>query len=192
MFIDYITVMLVNMSGGLFILAHFVYKGLAAPEKSSWAPAFAMVGIVALATGLHMSFTWPIPKLDQVNLSFANIAYGEMTILFGALFLGGALAVLKNRGFEALAIYAFFAGLAAVVVGVRIGKLGLTNSPQLTAVGFVLTGLAGILACPLWRFRENKPARIVVSVILAIAGLIWAFTGYMAYWGHIAKFSQMS
>jgi putative membrane protein len=43
-----------------------------------------------------------------------------------------------------LAIYVFFAGIAAVVIGIRIMNLGLTKQPFLSGVGFILTGLAGI------------------------------------------------
>ena len=34
MFIDYITLMLINMVAGLFILAYYVYAGLDSEEKS--------------------------------------------------------------------------------------------------------------------------------------------------------------
>lgn len=86
MFINYITLMLINMVAGLFILASFVYQDLAEIYPKRWIPGFGMTGAIALATGLHMIWTWPVPG------SF-NIAYGEMSVLFGTLFLGASLAL---------------------------------------------------------------------------------------------------
>ena len=60
MFIDYITLMLINMAAGLVMLAFYVYLDLDRPNNQRWAPGFAMVGVVALITGLHMTFTWPL------------------------------------------------------------------------------------------------------------------------------------
>ncbi len=84
-----------------------------------------------------------------------------------------------------LSIYAFFAGWAAVVIGVRIIHLGLTPAPLVPGAGFILTGLGGVFAgLVLWK-HEAKALRLAgVLVMLAAAG-IWAFTAVMAYWGHM-------
>jgi hypothetical protein len=55
-----------------------------------------------------------------------------------------------------LAIYVFFAGIAAVVIGIRIMNLGLTKQPFLSGVGFILTGLAGICAAPTLYLKINR------------------------------------
>lgn len=192
MFVDYIALMLINMAAGFFILAHFVYAGIHEANRSTWVPAFGAVGTVALITGSHMALTWPIAKLPTVNLSFANVAYGEMTVLLGVLFLGAALACARNWRLDALGIYAFFAGLAAIVVGVQIWRLGLTNAPHLTGVGFVVSGLAGMLFCPVvWRLKEVRAARVLLALLMVVAGAIWTFVACGAYWGHIASFSKL-
>jgi len=191
MFVDYIALMLINMTAGFFILAHFVYAGLDAADRSRWVPGFTAVGAVAFVTGTHMALTWPIPKLPTVNLSFANVAFGEMTVLFGILFLCAALACAKNWRLDVLGIYAFFAGLAAVVVGAQIVNSHLTQSPNLTGAGFFLSGLAGMLFLPvIWCLPGKKAARCALAVLMAVAGLIWAFVSCTAFWGHIARFSQ--
>jgi hypothetical protein len=41
MFIDYITLMLINMVAGLFILAYYVYSGLDGEIKNGGFPALA-------------------------------------------------------------------------------------------------------------------------------------------------------
>lgn len=183
MFINYITLMLVNMVAGLFLLAFFVYEGLDSPLQKRWIPGFGMTGAIALATGLHMIWTWPLSG------SF-NVAYGEMSVLFGIIFVGASLALALNLDLLSVAIYAFFAGIAAVLVGVRILDLGLTRRPLLSSVGFILTGLGGIFAAPALYLKTNQTLRLVGAIVLVIAALIWAVTGYMALWGHLASFSD--
>lgn len=183
MFINYITLMLINMVAGLFLLAYFVYQGLGDTNQKRWIPGFGMTGAIALTTGLHMIFTWPVPG------SF-NIAYGEMSVLFGILFIGASLALAQDWDLLTVAIYGFFAGLAAVVIGVRIINLGLTRQPLLSGIGFILTGLSGICAAPALYLRTNRTLRLVGAAVLIAAALIWALTGYMAYWGHLADYSK--
>ena len=190
MFIDYITVMLVNMVAGLFILGLYFLWGVGRPDLRHWAPAFAIVALVALATGLHMTLTWPAPRLAQVNLQWANIAFGEMSLMLGALFLGAAVAVARGWSLIPVAAYAFFAGVAAIVIGLRMYHLGLSASPLLSAAGFVLAGLGGVLACPAVAFRR-RPLRLAAAVLLIAAAVIWAVVGYGAYWAHLKGFSKL-
>lgn len=184
MFIDYITLMLINMVAGLCLLAYYVYTGLENAHQKRWIPGFGIVGAIALTTGLHMIFTWPIRG------SF-NIAFGEMSVLFGILFVGTSIAIAQGWELITLAIYSFFAGLAAIVVGCRILNLGLTNQPLLSSIGFILTGMGGVCALPtLLFFRENRVWRLVGVFVLGAAAVIWALTGYLAYWSHLESFQQ--
>ncbi|MEW6493736.1 MAG: DUF981 domain-containing protein [Cyanobacteriota bacterium] len=184
MFVNYITLMLINMVAGLFFLATFVYQGLDSTYQKRWVPGFGMTGAIALVTGLHMIFTWPISG------SF-NIAFGETTVLFGILFITTSIALALDWDLLTVAIYGFFAGLAAIVIGIRIINLGLTRRPLVSGIGFILTGLGGVLASPtLVYLRTNKAWRIMGAVVLIVAALIWAVTGYMAYWGHLAQYSN--
>ena len=57
MFINYITLMLINMVAGLVLLADFVYRGLDGANLKRWIPGFGLVGAIALVTGLHMMWT---------------------------------------------------------------------------------------------------------------------------------------
>jgi len=180
MFIDYVTLLLINMVCGLFVLAHFAFYGLDAPqgEPRRWWTAFGVTGLVALVGGFHMVFTWPLPGPY-------NSAFGEMSVLFGAVYLGLGLALLANVSLAPIGVYAFFAGLAAVVLGARIIDLGMTQSPNLSGIGFIATGLGGMLLCLVLRLRSSKMARTIFAVLLVIAALIWSLTGYMALWGHM-------
>lgn len=192
MFIDYITLMLVNMAAGLLLLGLFVLVGLKEPNRTPWSPAFGMVGLVALATGLHMTLTWPLPKLETWNAMWANIAYGELTVLFGVLFLAAALATAKGWHLLPTAIYGLSAGVVAIAVGLRIGGLGLTNAPTVSAVGFFLTGLGGILLVPVVLMPRSLSVRLLVAIDLFAAAGLWCFSGLMGYWSHLAKFSATS
>ncbi len=181
MFIDYITLMLINMVAGLFLLAYYLYEGLDNPRQKQWIPGFGIVGAIALTTGLHMIFTWPVTG------SF-NIAFGETTVLFGALFIATAIALSQGWELLTVAIYAFFVGLVAIVVGIRIMNLGLTKQPFVSGIGFILTGLGGICAAPTLYFKPNRTWRLIGVALLLLAALIWAFVGYNAYWIHLGGF----
>lgn len=180
MFIDYLPLMLINMVAGYFLLAFFVYRGLVEEAKQKWAPPFFMVGLVAFLTGLHMVFTWPLP-------GSYNIAFGENSVLFGAVFLATGWALSKNWELLPVALYGLVAGIMAIVTGTRIINQGMTQAPLLSGLGFILSGLAGIMApAVLYTYTRGAVHRVGMGV-LVIAGLIWAVVGYMAIWGHLER-----
>lgn len=183
MFINYITLMLINMVAGFVILAYYVYAGLDETNPKRWIPGFGMVGAIALVTGLHMTFTWPVTR------SF-NIAYGETSVLFGILFITASIAIAQGWELITVAIYGFFAGLVALVIGLRILNLGLTQRPFLSGLGFILSGLGGICAAPALYWRTNRIFRLVGVVVLLLAAAIWALTGYLAYWSHLSGYTD--
>jgi putative membrane protein len=177
-FTDYVTLMLINMAGAYAIIGTFVGWGITSEQKKHWASAFAVPGLVALVTGFMMTFTAPLPKPY-------NTPFGEMTVLLGVLMLGAALSLAAGWRLMPLTIYAFFAGLAAVIIGLRIINAGLTQNPTLSGVGFILSGLAGILSPVFLRMSASIAARFFAVVICYAVVAIWAFTGYMAYWIHL-------
>ncbi len=178
-FIDYVTLMLVNMVAAFFLLGCFVWRGLDTEDRVNWAPAFGICGLVATVCGFVMTFTWPLPKPF-------NMTYGEMSVLLGVLFLGAAWTLARGWELMPLTIYAFFAGAAAVVLGIRIIELGLTLSPILSGVGFILSGAAGMFSPVVaWQFQQ-KELRVISSIVLFAISGIWSCTAYLAYWAHIA------
>ena len=190
MFTDYLTLLLVNMAGGLVVLAGYLICGLDREDRASWAPAFAAPGLVAFVVGLHMTLTWPIPNLGKVNLSWANIAFGELSVLFGALLLGAALACWRGWSWKALSIYALIPAATAVVVGAAVWSLWLTKSPIRSGIAFILTGVGGLLVAPaVWCAPCRKPLRWLAAAVLLAAAAIWTWQGLGAYWGHLARFS---
>lgn len=178
MFIDYVSLMLINMAAGLFILATFIFKDIDRENNQFWAPAFALPGMIAVICGFAMTFSWPLPKPY-------NIAYGETSVLLGFLLLGVAWSIAKGWELFPLGIYAFFAGLTGVIIGIRVINLGLTSSPLISGIGFILTGSGGIFAELIILNRRRKWLRIIAVIILIAAAIIWARTGYLAYWMHL-------
>jgi putative membrane protein len=182
MFIDYVALMLVNLSASLILLAVVVLRFLDTDGRKM-APGFFVTGFIAVATGLDMIFTWPLP-------SSYNIAFGELYFMFGVLIFTFGLAQIRGWDLLSLSIFAMFGGLASVVVGIRIVQRGMTDSPPLSACGFVITGLAGLLSLPVYAARNRRTLRVVLIVLLVAAAGIWAFMGFGAYWKHLQSFSQ--
>jgi putative membrane protein len=183
MFIDFLTLMLINMSAGLVVLAWYVAKGMNDPDQPKWAPAFAAPGLIALLNGFRIAWLWPLPG------SF-NVAFGDTSVLFGVLLLGAAWSLAAKRDLMPHAVYAFFAGLAGVLVGVRLVGLHMTLMPLLSGLGFVLTGAAGIFAGAALYFRKVLVVRAVGVLTLLGAAAVWAFNGYAGYWMHLWGFAK--
>jgi putative membrane protein len=184
MFVDYLTLMLVDVAAGFFLLACFTALSLDNREEPKWAAPFFVVGAIAVLSGLHMIFTWPLPGAY-------NIAYGESSVLFGALFVGAALCLAKGWGFEPLAVFGLFAGLVAVLVGGQILAGGLTpKQPHVAGTLFILSGIAGVLALPLCLLKKVKFLRYAAALFLLLLAAGWSLIGYGAYWSHMSEGSS--
>jgi putative membrane protein len=175
--------MLINMVSGLVLLAWFVFRGLDDADQKRWVAGFGISGLIALISGFHMSFTWPLS-------GSYNIPYGEFSVFLGFLLFGAALSLVLNWDLKLLGLYAFFPGLASVLMGIRFIDLGLTKQPVLSGIGLILTGLGGVFALPTLHWRHNRALRTIGALVLLAAAIIWAFTGYNAYWGHMAGFAK--
>ncbi len=176
MFIDWVSLLLLNMVAGFCLLAGYVYTGIEDSNQTRWAPGFLIVGAVAVVFGGIIAVTWPLPGPY-------NPAYGEMSVLLGIIFLGAGVAMAKGWDLSIVAWYALFAGIAAVIIGVRILELKLTLKPLPSGVGFILSGLGGVFAAPtLLYLRGSRAWRALAAVILLAAAAIWATTAYAEYW----------
>ena len=182
MFIDYVPLMLINMAGGLCLLAACLRKASNPVVEKHWASGFFMSGAVALACGFHMIFNWPLP-------GSYNVAFGELSVLLGILFAGAGIAIARGWNLFPVIMYGFFAGIAAVIVGFRIITLDMTREPFLSGIGFILTGLAGILL-PLAYWIRKQFFRWLIILCLVSAAVIWLRTGYMAFWSHLSDLSK--
>ena len=184
MFIDYLTLIMINLVAGTALLAYYIYAGMDAKDQRPYAAGFGIVGLLGVILGLTLTFTWPLP-------GSYNIGYGEATTLFGAVFLGAAIALSQGWDLMPVAIYGFFAGMDAVIVGTRIISLDLTKEPILSGIGFIMAGLCGVLAAPLLGLlKKSKTFRIIAALVVLVTALLWAVTFYTSLWGHLASFAK--
>jgi putative membrane protein len=182
MFIDFLTLMLVNMVAALVIHALFMGRWIDKDPKKV-IPGYLLTGAIALLTGFRMIFTWPLPGAY-------NIMYGEMTVLFGGFLFVAGLAVAFGWNLITIGIYAFFAGAVAVLLGVRILDLNLTSEPLAAAGGFAITGVTAILTLPALAFPKLKWLGMVVALVALLSAVVWIIVGGPAYWQHIASFAK--
>jgi putative membrane protein len=184
MFIDFLTIVMINLVAGTVLLAYYLWKGIDEQDQRPYAAAFFVTGGLSLITGLRLAFTWPLPG------SF-NVGYGDATTLFGIVFLGTSIALSQGWDLLPVALYGFFAGMDAIIVGARILSLGLGQEPLVAAVGFILAGLAGVCSFPFLRwFKDNKTIRWISIAVLLVTAAIWAVTFYAALWAHLASFAK--
>jgi putative membrane protein len=184
MFIDYLTMIMINLVAGSFLLAYYLWRGMDDADQRPYAAAFFGVGLLSLVAGLHLSFNWPLP-------GSYNVAYGDTTTLFGVVFLATAIALWQGWSLTPVAIYAFFAGIDAVIVGARILNLGLTKEPLVSAVGFIFAGLGGIGAAPFFLFfQKNRMVRMLGALMMLGVAVLWAVAFYNALWGHMEGFGK--
>jgi len=184
MFIDYLTLIMINLVAGTVLLAFYLWKGMDEVDQRPYAAAFFATGLIGLVTGLQLSFTWPLPG------SF-NVGYGDAATLFGVVFLGTSIALWQGWSLVPVSLYSVFAGIDAIIVGFRLYSLKLGQEPLVAAIGFILAGLGGIGAFPflMW-FKGNKAMRWIAIVILLVTAGIWAVTFYSALWAHMASFAK--
>jgi putative membrane protein len=184
MFVDFVSLLLLNMVAGYVLLSLYVYHGLDDPLNRRWTAGFLMVGLVAFIFGGYMALTWPLPG------PYSSI-FSEMSVMFGVIFLGAGVAIAYGWSLLPVTVVAFFAGAAAVVNGARILNLEITKTPLLAGVGFILSRLAGVLSAPTLRYlRGNRPYRLVAAVWLLTAAAIWAVIVYGEYWMHPGFFAK--
>ena len=184
MFIDFITLVMINLIAGTVLLAYYLWKGLDEKDQRPYAAAFFAIGLLGVITGLQLSFTWPLP-------GSYNIAFGDTTTLFGFVFLATSLALWQGWNLIPVSIFAFFAGAEAVLVSWVIYTQGLTKEPLLSAIGFFLAGLGGLGAFPFFTwFRDNKVVRWLAIIILLATAVLWAVTFYGSVVGHMTSFAK--
>ncbi len=183
LFTDYLAVMLVGLSSGFVILAHYLYRNPEPGDRQAWAAGFFAAGLLGLVTSVPMIVNWPLP-------GSYNIAFGEPALYLSVAFVGAGITLALRWDPLIPALYGFFGGLLAVVVGIRIGDLGMTSQPALTSIGYIAAGIGGMLTLPAINWRKQRGIAIVAAIFLGIAAVVFLFTGYAGYWGHLAQFAK--
>jgi putative membrane protein len=184
MFIDFLTLVMINLIAGTVLLAYYLWKGMNETDQRPYAAAFFATGLIGVVTGFQLSFTWPLP-------GSYNVAFGDTSTLFGVVFLATALALWQNWSLVPVSIYAFFAGAEAILIGFVILSQNLTKEPLFSAVGFILAGLGGVGAFPFFAwFKKNNTVRWIGITILVATAVLWTITFYGSLGGHMASFAK--
>ncbi|MGC8516809.1 MAG: DUF981 family protein [Candidatus Acidifodinimicrobium sp.] len=178
-FADYLTIMLIDLAAGLFILTLFLWKLSKPKEYSRYTVGFFITGFLGLITALPMVLTWPLP-------GSYNIAFGEPMLFFSIILLAIGFAIEKRWAFDSIVIFGVLGSIMSIVIGAQIYNLGMTDAPLFAMVGFVMTGLGGLFAAPLLYYPKNKGLLILASVLFILAALLWLYIGYSAYIAHLA------
>jgi putative membrane protein len=182
MFIDFLTLMLINMVAAFVMFTLFMGFSFEKNPKK-FIPGFLLTGAIALVTGFRMIFTWPLPGAY-------NIMYGELTVLLGAFFFVTGLALQFGWELLTIGIYSFFAGAVAIILGVRILNLNLTSEPLVAAAGFILAGITAMLTLPALALPKWKWLRWLVALAAIGTAVIFCVVVFPAYWGHIESFGK--
>ncbi|HUX20535.1 MAG TPA: DUF981 domain-containing protein [Spirochaetia bacterium] len=192
--IDFLAMDLVILAVALVLVAWFFVRYIN-EDQQKVAPGFLAVGFLAGISGLDIIFRWPLA-------GSYNIVFGEPLAMFGVLLFFTGLALLKGWDLHTIGIFAVFAGLVAIVLGIRMwygievtdksGQKvlkGMTQEPALAGLSFILTGVGGMLTLPAYILRKNMAIRVIVAVIFLVAAVLFAFTGYGSYWTHPESFA---
>ncbi len=181
MFIDYVTIMLIAAASGLLFAGIYIFK-LEAPieSKMSWVYGFWMVGFIMLLTGLDMIFTWPLP-------GSYNIIFGEPSVWFGTLLIFLGFAIKAKSDLMPIALLSTAGGLINLVIAADVLIYGMTQSPVLAFIGFLTSGLGAFLV-PFG--IKSKAMRWIIAILLIIAAVVFAVTGFGAYYQHAKSFGN--
>lgn len=177
MYVNYLTLSLLAVTGVLLLGAWYVLRGeVKAEERTAYAFAFGAGGVIMAVTGFSIALTWPLPAQY-------NIAFGEPLAYFGVLLSLGSVALGYRVSLGPLSALAALGGAGVLCVAIAIGLYRLTLIPVLATVVFGASGLAALLFPLRLRF---KPVRIGIGVLLALAGVLFAFIGAAAFLHHLA------
>jgi putative membrane protein len=181
MFIDYLSLLLVDIGAGLAGLAHYLYRAPAEGHRRGWAAGFFVAGLLGILLSLPMELTWPLPS------SF-NIAYGDAALYLSMAFIGAAITLTFEWEPLVPALYGLFGAIYGIILGIRLWTLHMGADPALAGIGYIVTGLGGIFTVPALVYRNQRMWAYIAAVLLAIAALIWLVTGYEAGWAHLSDF----
>lgn len=180
MFIDFVTLLLLNMTIGLVVFGWYLLRGLAREDSKAWAPAFAVPGLIALVFGGVMTVTWPLPGPY-------NFMFGEMSVLFGAIYLAAAWSLAMGWTLRPVAVVALVAGAYAILIGEQIIKLKLTAAPIPSGLGFIVTGAGGALLGLVLCLKKYPAVRLGAAGVVFAAATLWGYVACGAYRGHMAS-----
>ncbi len=164
--------------------------------------------------GLFDSLLWPAPMTGAYNILF-----GDSMAILGFVSLMGGISLVKELGLGFVSIFAFFAGIYAVVSGVSGYNYGMTSAPLALLGMYLGAGVTGILMPVAYFTRQlstlsthgtrtsSRPGKDVAAVAMhgitisqifailfiiaaVIGALVALYTGYSAVAEHLHAFAS--
>lgn len=145
---------------------------------------FLVLGFFALGGVAQLFWTnWagrPVPQYTEL--------FGTATGLFAFMMIVAGFTLYQGLELKALAWPAFLLGLYLLQGARAVLVFRLTRTPGLTALMWAAAGLAsiGILPFSYSRPEARRTWLYLGALVLALMTLGAFFTGFMAYFGHIA------
>lgn len=132
----YNELMAVAAGVGLLGVAAFIHHVMSGKriDSEGWAAFFGVTGLVLFVLGLHTTVTWPF---GGAGFEYANIAFGQPALAFGALLLLAAVYLWRNRAFFTVDGDQLGDTVLAALKPVSIFVLGLGLSMAVLAITFV-------------------------------------------------------
>lgn len=150
-----------------------------------------LIGLFMVVTGLWGQFTWPLPG------SYNTLFYDPLLSL-GLLLVGFFFAVRYKVRLAYLGFFGLLVGLMVIVYGYQGYQIGLTSAPIMMLAMYIFYGASGILAYPVSLIADRLPGHkrgtvwigwyvllFAFCIVLLVAGLLSAGTGYFAVSQHL-------
>ena len=181
-----IGIMFIGFAG--YVLYRFIMKKQNTEVDSGFGIFLIGTGVYAAFYGLIYSVLWPAPMGGSYSILF-----GDPLALLGIVSILTGVIVLKKASLAFGGIFAFFAGIYAVVSGYGGYVLGMTKSPIALLLMYLGAGIGGIFVAPMVS-TKNKTVVTVTAILVVIAfvgaALIALYTGYSAVGEHLAAFKK--
>ncbi len=137
-----------------------------------FASAIGACGFYLFLSGVDISFTWPF----KITSGVYNVLFGGIAAVGGLILLASAIAIFLKADLRPVTYFAAVAGVYSLVDAYAILNYGLTDSPLLSALGYLsfaapafLSVLAVHSESKLWRWLFTLSA-----ILFAAAWLIQA------------------
>lgn len=173
---------------GAFAVYRFLLNKQSAEVDSGFAYFLIGTGVYSLIYGLLYSVIVPNPFTVAYGVLF-----GDPLVLLGVVSLFTGYIVLKRVSLGFASIFAFFAGIYAIISGVNGYRLGM-SSPLVLLLLYLGAGIGGLLVVPL-TVTKNRTVIVITAILVAIAffgaAALAIYTGSSAIGGHLVDFKSV-
>ncbi|MGC8657056.1 MAG: DUF981 family protein [Thermoplasmata archaeon] len=190
MVIDYLAVMLLNLSFGLFVAGIYFLKldylnPKSSEEEMKIRKSFSVVGmgsgLLAFILGLSIVLTWPL-------IGSYNILFGEAYTIYGLILLIASFVAFNGWDLRPVGYFSLFAGIYAFVDAYGVYIHNFTTEPLLTVALYSFLGIAAIMIT-ISVHTKNVWVWRLTALFLFLAMIVAMIVGYGAALQHLGSFA---